>query len=80
MPKDFKVGCKAPEITEKKIGILEHDGDEKKEEVAMIKVGRPAPDFELAGYFKGEFKQFELSEFRGKWVLLCFYPGDFTFV
>lgn len=46
----------------------------------MIKVGRPAPNFELAGYHEGEFKQFQLSEFKGKWVLLCFYPGDFTFV
>lgn len=46
----------------------------------MIKVGRLAPDFQLAGYHEGEFKQFKLSEFKGKWVLLCFYPGDFTFV
>lgn len=46
----------------------------------MIKVGKAAPDFELAGYHNGEFKQFQLSEFKDKWVLLCFYPGDFTFV
>ena len=46
----------------------------------MIKVGAPAPDFELPAYHEGVFKTFTLSEFKGKWVVLCFYPGDFTFV
>jgi peroxiredoxin (alkyl hydroperoxide reductase subunit C) len=46
----------------------------------MLKVGKPAPDFTLNAFHKGEFKQYSLSEFKGKWVLLCFYPGDFTFV
>jgi hypothetical protein len=45
------------------------------------RVGGIAPDFEASGYVAGEgFKNIKLSEFRGKWVLLCFYPGDFTFV
>jgi len=45
------------------------------------KVGAEAPDFEAAGYVAGEgFKNVKLSDYRGKWVLLCFYPGDFTFV
>jgi peroxiredoxin (alkyl hydroperoxide reductase subunit C) len=45
------------------------------------RVGGEAPDFEAAGYVAGEgFKNFKLSDYRGKWVLLCFYPGDFTFV
>jgi peroxiredoxin (alkyl hydroperoxide reductase subunit C) len=26
------------------------------------------------------FKNIKLSDYRGKWVVLCFYPGDFTFV
>ncbi len=43
-------------------------------------VGKPAPDFEASGYFNGEFEDFKLSDFRGKWTVLCFYPGDFTFV
>jgi len=43
-------------------------------------VGKEAPDFELTAYHEGDFKNVRLSEFRGKWVLLCFYPGDFTFV
>ena len=43
-------------------------------------VGNPAPDFEANAYFEGVFKNFKLSDFKGKWILLCFYPGDFTFV
>lgn len=46
----------------------------------MCFVSKPAPDFELEGYFKGEFKKFRLSNYRGKWVILLFYPLDFTFV
>ncbi len=46
----------------------------------MIKVGRKAPDFVAPGFHKGKFGQFKLSDYLGKWVLLCFYPGDFTFV
>jgi hypothetical protein len=43
-------------------------------------VGKEAPDFEASAYHEGGFKNVKLSDFRGKWVLLCFYPGDFTFV
>ncbi|MEO0278554.1 MAG: thioredoxin-dependent peroxiredoxin [candidate division WOR-3 bacterium] len=44
-------------------------------------VGRPAPDFEVDAYFpNGEIKKVKLSDYRGKWVILLFYPADFTFV
>jgi peroxiredoxin (alkyl hydroperoxide reductase subunit C) len=46
----------------------------------MSLVGKQAQDFELEGYFKKEFKKFKLSEYLGKWVILLFYPLDFTFV
>jgi peroxiredoxin (alkyl hydroperoxide reductase subunit C) len=46
----------------------------------MIQVGHQAPDFTAPAYLKGEFTETKLSDHRGKWVLLCFYPGDFTFV
>jgi AhpC/TSA family len=52
----------------------------RKEVSAMIQVGKKAPDFAAPGYHKGQFISLKLSEFLGKWVLLCFYPGDFTFV
>jgi peroxiredoxin Q/BCP len=44
----------------------------------MIEVGQQAPDFTLPGIEKGERRDFTLSEFRGKPVVLAFYPGDFT--
>jgi peroxiredoxin (alkyl hydroperoxide reductase subunit C) len=50
-------------------------------EVPMgVRVGQKAPDFTAPAYHKGGFTQVSLSGFAGKWVLLCFYPGDFTFV
>lgn len=81
MPTDFKAGCVRPKST---IQLpLEETNETQKslqEDHVMIKVGGPAPDFELAGYHQGSFKNFKLSEYKGKWVVLCFYPGDFTFV
>lgn len=52
----------------------------RKEEKMVAKVGKPAPDFEAGAYVDGGFKNVKLSDYAGKWVVLCFYPGDFTFV
>ena len=62
--------------------VSEEEPQEGKEEVKMIaRVGKEAPDFEASAYIPGEgFKNVKLSDYRGKWVVLCFYPGDFTFV
>lgn len=51
-------------------------------EVIMVtaRVGKPAPDFEANAFADGSFKNITLSEFKGQWVVLCFYPGDYTFV
>jgi alkyl hydroperoxide reductase subunit AhpC len=46
----------------------------------MIRVGQKALDFEAPAYYNGEFTSIKLSDYLGKWVALCFYPGDFTFV
>lgn len=46
----------------------------------LARVGHPAPDFEVNAYFEGGFKNVKLSDYKGKWLVLCFYPGDFTFV
>lgn len=51
-----------------------------KEVPKMIQVGKQAPDFVAPAYVKGEFTSVKLSDYLGKWVVLCFYPGDFTFV
>jgi peroxiredoxin (alkyl hydroperoxide reductase subunit C) len=51
-------------------------------EVAMTqaRVGREAIDFEATAFIDGGFDNVKLSNYRGKWIVLCFYPGDFTFV
>ncbi|MHB9036262.1 MAG: peroxiredoxin [Armatimonadota bacterium] len=46
----------------------------------MIQVGQQAPDFELDGVVGGKFDKVKLSDYRGKWVVLFFWPLDFTFV
>lgn len=46
----------------------------------MVFVGKPAPDFEASAFIDGGFQNISLSQFKGQWVVLCFYPGDFTFV
>ncbi len=48
------------------------------EEIA--RVGKKAPDFKANAYVDGGFEKVSLSSHAGKWVVLCFYPGDFTFV
>jgi peroxiredoxin (alkyl hydroperoxide reductase subunit C) len=52
----------------------------QKEATMTARVGQKAPDFEAPAYYKGKFTNIKLSDHLGKWVLLCFYPGDFTFV
>ncbi|MFQ3592617.1 MAG: peroxiredoxin [Gemmataceae bacterium] len=43
-------------------------------------VTKPAPDFTAEAVVNGEFKTIKLSDYRGKYVVLFFYPLDFTFV
>jgi alkyl hydroperoxide reductase subunit AhpC len=43
-------------------------------------IGSPAPAFSLDAVVTMEFKKVSLSDYQGKWVVLFFYPGDFTFV
>lgn len=49
-------------------------------EVTMSLVGKKAPDFELEAVVDGGFKQVKLSDYKGKYVVLFFYPLDYTFV
>ena len=52
----------------------------RKEPKMNVTVGKEAPDFEASAFVNGSFKNIKLSDYRDKWVFLCFYPGDFTFV
>ena len=53
---------------------------EKKEMNMTARVGQKAPEFTAPAYYQGKFTTVKLADYIGKWVLVCFYPGDFTFV
>ncbi len=46
----------------------------------VLKVGKVAPNFTAEGLFGNEVKTVSLKDYRGKWLVLFFYPLDFTFV
>jgi peroxiredoxin (alkyl hydroperoxide reductase subunit C) len=46
----------------------------------VVSIGERVPDFEVPAYRDGTVISVRLSRFLGSWVVLCFYPGDFTFV
>lgn len=48
--------------------------------LTVARVGQKAPEFTAMAYLAGEFRKVSLADYRGQWVMLCFYPGDFTFV
>jgi peroxiredoxin (alkyl hydroperoxide reductase subunit C) len=86
MSEELEVGCarptggpvgESPPETEESV---KEEAVSRKEVSHMIKVGQKAPDFVAPAYQQGKFTNFKLSDHLGKWVLLCFYPGDFTFV
>ena len=82
MAEELKPGCARP--TGGPVGEVaseeKSNTEEKREESQAMLIGRKAPDFSAPAYHQGKFVNVKLSEYLGKWVLLCFYPGDFTFV
>lgn len=83
MAEEPEVGCARPTggpVGEKTEEAAGERAAHKKEEMGMLHLGEKAPDFMAPGYHQGKFISVKLSDYLGKWVLLCFYPGDFTFV
>lgn len=83
--RELKIGCGKP--TGAKVGesaqeehSVEPERNRKEVVMSQVQVGRKAPDFEAPAYHNGQFGQLKLSDHLGKWVVLCFYPGDFTYV
>lgn len=84
MPDD-KEGCLSPAG-----GVIGETEEQEQQETTQpiteekqkmtARVGYPAPDFEANAFHQGTAKQVRLSDFKGEWIVLCFYPGDFTFV
>ena len=64
------------------------EGKEKNECLGMCGVDMPAfaqigheiPEIEAEAFHNEEIKKIKLSDYRGKWLILFFYPADFTFV
>lgn len=46
----------------------------------MIKINEKAPEFTEDAYYEEDQKKISLKDYKGKWVVLFFYPADFTFV
>ncbi len=46
----------------------------------MISINEKIPDMELMAYQNGEEKSIKLSDYEGNWLVVIFYPADFTFV
>ncbi len=58
-----------------------HDHQLESGEELYLQVGFPAPRFEnIQSYHKGEFHKVSLAGYKGKWLVLFFYPRDFTFI
>ena len=80
---ELKDGCVAPArgpigVPEVETASPASDQEEKRKMTAQV--GKPAPDFEANAFFEGGFKNVRFSDYKDQWVILCFYPGDFTFV
>ena len=77
-----KEGCVRPvggPIVDKKAEAPQSTSNPR-EAIMTARIGQPAPDFQANGHLKDKFQTFQLSQFKGQWIVLCFYPGDFTFV
>ena len=46
----------------------------------MIQIDQGIPDFELVVFHNQDIKSIKLSDYKGKWLILIFYPADFTFI
>lgn len=46
----------------------------------MIQIGQKVADFEVDAYQDNDIRKLRLSDYKGKWLALIFYPADFTFI
>src|SRR3990167_11548839 len=60
--------------------ILISSKEEQNMEENKLEINAPAPKFEAKALQNDEIKNVKLSGYKGKWVVLVFYPADFTFV
>lgn len=68
---------------EQKSNYCEYCGDfhdPYREYSSSVRVGETIPDYEFEAYHEGEVRTIKFSDYRGKWLIVMFYPADFTFV
>jgi alkyl hydroperoxide reductase subunit AhpC len=46
----------------------------------MLQIGEKAPEFTLKGVLAGNIRDYSLQSLQGRWLVLFFYPADFTFI
>lgn len=46
----------------------------------MVKIGENVVDFEADAFHEEDTRRVKLSDYKGKWVVMIFYPADFTFI
>jgi len=60
---------------------MNHDDAEMAPDfISQVMVGHTVPDFEIDVYTEDDFSTVKLSDYHKKWLVLFFYPADFTFV
>lgn len=82
---ELKDGCvkpaRGPVVPAVESSVTSERSSLEKEVKMLAQVGKEAIDFEANAYIQEVgFQTVKLSDYRGKWIVLCFYPGDFTFV
>jgi len=60
--------------------LINKTSQRKNKKKMSAKIGKPAPEFKATAVVDGNFKDISLKDFKGKYVVLFFYPLDFTFV
>ena len=48
--------------------------------MGLLRIGDNAPEFNVDGFFQGKVTKYSLAGCKGKWLVLFFYPADFTFI
>ena len=48
--------------------------------MSQLRIGDPAPEFKVKGILRGQVADYSLAGNKGKWLVLFFYPADFTFI
>src|SRR5215204_5283448 len=46
----------------------------------LLRIGDKAPEFKVKGFLRGQIGDYSLGAAKGKWLVLFFYPADFTFI